>query len=160
MNLMLVGAAAVALGAAAATFGVTSSYYSSRLDAERAQRAAEVAQAVAAGEAKRATLATRTAELADALRDAKAMETLRIIEVKKEVQRVVQAPVYRDCKLDDDGVRVYNAAASGVRVEPTIVPAAAVPADTPRAATRRDDGRPVAGGGVGLRPVPRLPDRQ
>jgi hypothetical protein len=159
MNLMLVGAAAVAIGTAAATFGVTSSWYSSRLDAERARNAAEVAQAVAESESKRATLATRTAELADALRDAQATDRLRVIEIKKEVQRVVQAPVYRDCRLDDDGLRIYNAAASGVRVEPAAVAPAAVPQDAPRAEIRRVDGGSAGGGGGGLRPVPRLPDR-
>jgi hypothetical protein len=159
MNLMLVGAAAVALGTAAATFGVTSSYYSSRLDAERARNAAEVAQAVAESESKRATLAMRTAELADALRDAQATERIRVIEVKKEVQRVVQAPVYRDCKLDDDGLRVYNAAASGMSVEPAAVTSAAVRENAPVAQVRRNDGGSAGGSGGGLRPVPRLPDR-
>ena len=159
MNLMLVGAAAVAIGTAAATFGVTSSWYSSRLDAERARNAAEVARAVAESETKRATLATRTAELADALRDAQATERIRTVEIKREVQRVVEKPVYRDCRLDDDGLRVYNAAASGMRVEPAVVAPAAVPQDAARAAIRRDDGRPAGGGGVGLRAVPRLPDR-
>ncbi len=159
MNLMLVGAAAVAIGTAAATFGVTSSYYSSRLDAERAEQAAAVAQAVAESETKRATLATRTAELADALRDAQATERIRTVEIKREVQRVVEKPVYRSCVVDDDGLRVYNAAASGMRVEPAVVAPAAVPQEPPRAAIRLDDGRPVGGGGAGLRAVPRLPDR-
>ena len=160
MSLMLVGAAAVAIGTAAATFGVTSSYYSSRLDAERARNAAAVAQAVAESESKRATLAMRTAELADALRDAQATERVRVIEVKKEVQRVIAAaPVYRDCRLDDDGVRVYNAAASGVRVEPIAVAPAAVRENASVAQVRRNDGGSAGGGGGGLRPVPRLPDR-
>ncbi len=160
MTLMLVGAAAVAIGTAAATFGVTSSYYSSRLDAERARNAAAVAQAVAESESKRATLAMRTAELADALRDAQATERVRVIEVKKEVQRVIAAaPVYRDCRLDDDGVRVYNAAASGVRVDRAAVAPAAVSQNAPVAQNRRVDGGLSNGSGGGLRPVPRLSDR-
>lgn len=160
MSLMLVGAAAVAIGTAAATFSVTSSYYSSRLDAERARNAAAVAQAVAESESKRATLAMRTAELADALRDAQATDRLRVIEVKKEVQRVIAAaPVYRDCRLDDDGLRVYNAAASGMSVEPAAVTSAAVRENAPVAQVRRNDGGPAGGGGGGLRAVPRLPDR-
>ena len=160
MSLMLVGAAAVAIGTAAATFGVTSSYYPSRLDAERARNAAAVAQAVAESESKRATLAMRTAELADALRDAQATERVRVIEVKKEGQRVIAAvPVDRGCRLDDDGVRVYNAAASGVRVDRAAVAPAAVSQNAPVAQIRRVDGGLSNGSGGGLRPVPRLSDR-
>ncbi len=159
MTLLLVGAAAVAIGTAAATFGVTSSYYSSRLDAERARNAAEVAAAVAESESKRATLATRTAELADALRDAQMTERVRTVEIKREVQRVVEKPVYRECRLDDDGLRIYNAAASGVRVGPAAVAPAAVPQIAPRPALRRVDGGSAPGSGGGLRPVPRMPDR-
>lgn len=80
---------------------------------ERLVRRAEVAgKAGAAFEADRAAIQTRT----------------RVI--LQEVQHVVERPVYRDCRLDPDGLRLLNAALGGspvpdrAGVPPDPVPAA------------------------------------
>lgn len=59
------------------------------------RRAAVASAASSAFEADRATIETRT----------------RII--RQEVQHVVERPVYRDCRLDPDGLRLLNAALGG-----------------------------------------------
>lgn len=71
---------------------------------ERLVRRAAVASAAStAFEADRVTIETRT----------------RII--RQEVSHVVERPVYRDCRLDPDGLRLLNAALGGSAV--TIPPA-------------------------------------
>jgi hypothetical protein len=69
------------------------------------RRAAVASAAGSAFEADRTVIETRT----------------RII--RQEVQHVVERPVYRDCRLDPDGLRLVNAALGGS--------AAAIPASQP-----------------------------
>lgn len=80
------------------------------------------------------------------------------VVVKKEIQRVVESnPVYVDCKLDDAGVRLYNAAAAGVPIEPAPGGHAAVSEGTPKAQAGGNIGGSPGGSGFVLRDLPRVP---
>lgn len=82
---------------------------------ERLVRRAAVASAAgAAFEADRAVIETRTRT------------------ILREVQHVVDRPVYRDCRLDPDGMRLVNAALGGSPApDPASVPPAPVPGALP-----------------------------
>lgn len=82
---------------------------------ERLVRRAAVASAAgAAFEADRAVIETRTRT------------------ILREVQHVVDRPVYRDCRLDPDGLRLLNAALGGSPApDPAGVPPDPVPGALP-----------------------------
>jgi hypothetical protein len=76
------------------------------------RRAAVASAAGSAFEADRVRIETRT----------------RVI--RQEVQHVVERPVYRDCRLDPDGLRLVNAALGG---SPAAIPASQPPEPVPGA---------------------------
>ncbi len=148
--ILVIAALAMLVGTNMATYGITSRLFSADRRAEIAEQAAADARKDAAVQLELATLRTKAAEV-------KTKEVTRWKTVQKEVDRVVEKPVYRECRLDADGVRVYNAALDGLLHG---AGAAGIPADVPvqppAPAAGRADGRPAAGGDVGLRAVPRL----
>ena len=80
------------------------------------RRAAVASAASAAFEADRTTIETRT----------------RVI--LKEIEHVVDRPVYRDCRLDPDGLRLVNEALGG---SPATIPAGVPPDPVPGALPSR-----------------------
>jgi hypothetical protein len=156
MNTYLVAALAVVAlvaGSSYATWSVTADYY-------RALEAKAVAQAVAVEAQRRAELATQVAALERKQQQVREVEVVKWRTIKKEVERVVQAdPVYvrAECRVTDDGVRLYNAAANGLQLAAAAGQPAAVPVQPAAAETKRDPGRPAGDSGGGVRPVPRLP---
>jgi hypothetical protein len=150
---MIVGVVAMIGGASYATWDVTSSFYKSR-------EARVIAEGVAAEATKRADIATKMAALEREKAIVREIEVVKWKTIKKEVERVVASdPVYvrLECRVTDDGVRVYNAAAAGLQLaaadgKDAIVPAKPAPAQAGGAV-----GRPAGDGGVSIRPVPRVP---
>lgn len=67
--------------------------------------------------------------------------------IRQEVERIVERPVYRDCVVDPDGVRLFNdAAADRLRLgDPDGEPRAMSPAGDP-ASGAGDNGRPIESG--------------
>lgn len=51
--------------------------------------------------------------------------------IQQQVDKVVERAVYRDCRLDDDGLRLWNAANAGAETPPPAKPDPA-PAKLPR----------------------------
>lgn len=150
---MALGVLAMIGGASYATWDVTSGYY-------RMKEARAISDAVAAEAQRRADLATQLAAAERKAAEVREVEVVKWRTIKKEVERVVASdPVYvrLECRVTDDGVRVYNAAAAGLQLavadgKPETVPAKPAAAETGRAA-----GRPAGDGGGGVRPVPRVP---
>ena len=150
---IIIGVAAMIAGTNVATWNLTSSYY-------KAQEAKVVAETAAAEANRRAELATRVATLEREQAVVREVEVVKWRTIKKEVERVVKSdPVYvrLDCRVTDDGVRLYNAAAAGLQLAAADGKDAAVPQKPAAAEAERDPGRPTGNGGVGLRAIPRLP---
>ncbi len=150
---MAVGVLAMIGGASYATWDVTSNYY--RMKEERA-----VAQAVAVEAKRAADLSAEILKLERKQAEVREVEVVKWKTIKKEVERVVASdPVYvrLECRVTDDGVRVYNAAAAGLQLAAADGKDAVVPAKPAPAQTGRDVGRPAGNGGIGLRAIPRVP---
>ena len=140
-------------GASFATWNVTSDYYQSKASALEQRR-------VAAEATRRAELLGQIADLERKQAVVREVEIVKWRTVKKEVERVVKGdPVYvsLECRVTDDGVRVYNAAAAGLQLAAADIKPPAVPEKPAAAEARRNDGRPAGNGGVGLRPISRMP---
>lgn len=122
--------------------------------------AAEIAEVQALELQKQATMREEMDKLAAQANEIQVVEKERVRTIVKEVQRVIKSdPVYiaAECVLPPDGVRVFNAAAAGVRLERPVVQAPVLPVVAPTPAGKIDAGGPPGGGGVVLRPVPRVP---
>lgn len=84
-------------------------------------------------------------------------QKVRVV-IKKEIERVIESNnVYVNCKLDDAGVRIFNAAAEGVSAGAARQGDATVPAVPAQAQERGNDGRPAGNVGLILRDLPRVP---
>lgn len=144
--------AAMIGGASYATWDLTSNYY-------RNKEARVVAEAQAVEANRRAELATRVAELERESAKVREVEVVKWKTIKKEVERVVASdPVYvrLECRVTDDGVRVYNAAAAGLQLAAATGKDAAVPQEPSPAKTGSVVGRPLGDSGSSVRPVPRM----
>jgi hypothetical protein len=101
---------AVLLAAAAALYG-TGRIHQARVDQakqieiERARTVANIERLV-----RRAAVASAAGTAFES--DRTVIETRTRI-IRQEVQHVVERPVYRDCRLDPDGLRLLNAALAG-----------------------------------------------
>jgi hypothetical protein len=140
-------------GSSFLTWNVTSTYY-------QAKEARVVAEGIADEATKRADIATKMAALEREKAIVREVEVVKWRTVKKEVERVVKSdPVYvsLECRVTDDGVRVYNAAAGGLQLAVADVRPAPVPEKPAAAETRRNDGRPAGDSGSGIRPISRVP---
>lgn len=134
------------------TWHFASGYYESKAKAEMA----EVLEAEAQ---KQATMREEMARLEEKSQEIKIVEKERVRTITKEVQRVVKAdPIYiaAECVLPPDGVRVFNAAAGGVRLASATVQAPVVSVVPAPPAGKSDAGGPPGGVGTVLRPVPRV----
>lgn len=140
---------------------VTTAYlvYDTTADYYDAKHQAEQAALLTAELAKQKELQAKMSALETKAQEVKTVEVERVKFITKEVRRVVKEPVYVDaaCKLTPDGVRVYNAAAAGLRLEDPEPQAPVVPVQPAQAPTTSKPGRPAGGGDGSLRPVPRLP---
>ena len=113
-------------------------YVGGRHDGTRIERSAW--QAREAGKiVKQRELAGQIQKIGGEYEQGKAAREAGAREVRSEVTRIIERPVYRDVCLDADGVRVT---AQAVRIAngDTSEPASAVP-EAPRAEGRDDDGR-------------------
>jgi hypothetical protein len=117
----------VLLAAAAAIYG-TGRLHQARVD-QAEQLKIEHARTVANVErlVRRAAVASTAGSAFEA--DRTVIET-RTRTILREVQHVVDRPVYRDCRLDPDGLRLVNAALSG---SPATIPAGVPPDPVPGA---------------------------
>jgi hypothetical protein len=118
---------AALLAAAAAIYG-TGRVHQARVDqAEQFER--DHARTVANVErlVRRAAVASDAGSAFEA--DRTVIET-RTRTILREVQHVVDRPVYRDCRLDPDGLRVVNEALGG---SPAAIPAGVPPDPVPAA---------------------------
>ena len=150
---MAICVAAMIGGASYATWDVTSNYY--RMKESRA-----VAEGVAAEAQRRADLATQLAAAERKAAQVREVEVVKWRTVKKEVERVVASdPVYvaLECRVTDDGVRLYNAAAAGVQLATAAGKDATLPPKPATAETERPDGRPSGDSGGSIRAIPRVP---
>jgi hypothetical protein len=139
-------------GSSFATWHVTSGYYQMKED-----RA--IAEGVAVEAARRADIATKLAALEREKAKIQEIEVIKWKTIKKEVERVVQSdPVYvrLECRVTDDGVRVYNAAAQGLQLAVATGKDATVSQEPPPAKTGGVVGRPSGDSGSSVRPVPRM----
>ena len=152
----LIGIVVVLLATNATTayliYDTTADYYDAKHQAEQAAL-------LTAEPAKQKELQAKMSALETKAQEIKTVEVERVKYITKEVRRVVKDRVYVDsaCQLTPDGVRIYNAAAAGVRLED---PEPQAPVVSPEPATTPSEGKPgrPAGGGDGsLRRVPRLP---
>lgn len=120
---------------------------------------AEMAEVMGLELQKQAQMRDAMAELEAKSHEVQVVEKERVRTITKEVQRVVKAdPIYiaAECVLPPDGVRVYNAAASGMRLASATVQAPVVPAIPAPPVGKSDSGGSAGGGGVVLRPIPRV----
>jgi hypothetical protein len=150
---MAVGVLAMIGGASYTTWDITSSFYRSR-------EARVIAEGIAVEAQRRADIATQMIALERKAAEVREIEVVKWKTIKKEVERVVASdPVYvrLECRVTDDGVRVYNAAAAGLQLAAADGKAATVPVQPAPAEAKRDAGRPAGDSGVSVRPVPRVP---
>ena len=152
----LIAAAAVLL-----VTNVVTAYlvYDTTADYYDAKHAAEQTALLETELAKQKELQAKMSALETKAQEIKTVEVERVKYITKEVRRVVKDRVYVDsaCQLTPDGVRIYNAAAAGVRLEdpePQAPVVSTEPATTP---SEGKPGRPAGGGDGSLRRVPRLP---
>ena len=139
-------------GTGFATWNITSTYYEAKQDKL-------IAEAVAGEATKRADIATKMAALEREKAVVREVEVVKWKTIKKEVERVVKGdPVYvsLECRVTDDGVRLFNAAAAGLQLAAADVRPAVVPEKSAAPEARGDNGRPAGNSGGGLRPVPRV----
>lgn len=118
---------AVLLAACAALYGTGRVHQAHVDEAEQLER--DHARTVANVErlVRRAAVASAAGAAFEA--DRTVIET-RTRTILREVQHVVDRPVYRDCRLDPDGLRLLNAALGG---SPAPVPAGVPPDPVPAA---------------------------
>jgi len=127
-SLVPVGARWAVLLSAAAALYCTGRIHQAHVDeAEQLER--EHARTVANVDrlVRRAAVATAAGAAFES--DRTLIETKTRI-ILKEVQHVVDRPVYRDCRLDPDGLRLSNAALGG---SPAAIPASQPPDPVPGA---------------------------
>ena len=151
--LMVLGVVAMLAGSSFMTWEVTSGYY-------KAREGRAIAEAVAVEAQRRADLATQLAAAERKAAQVREVEVVKWRTVKKEVERVVASdPVYvaLECRVTDDGVRVYNAAAAGVQLATAAGKDATLPPKPAAAETERSAGRPSGDSGGSIRAIPRVP---
>jgi hypothetical protein len=105
-----------------------------RFDAYKLEVQATQQEAVKTEQVQQATASTKYEE-------AKVKRDTVTRTVIKEIVREVEKPIYRECVVPDDGVRLLNAARSGSEASPPSEPDAALSIDSTAAPTP-DDGGP------------------
>jgi hypothetical protein len=121
--LMLIAAAAAFAAGVWIGHGMTAASYQKDVIAEQIARIAAIKQAADAVQAA----AVAANQHAEQLEKARAQREIVYRTITKQVDKIVDRPVYRNVCLDDDGLRVINDALRGEAASDTSQPDAAVP---------------------------------